>query len=246
MRNICLTLEYLGTNYCGFQKQKNGLSIQEVLEDVISQSIGESITVYPSGRTDAGVHALGQVVNFFTNCKIQSEKFSTILNLKLPEDIRVIDSKEVDLNFHSRKSAVSKTYIYKIYTGNILSVFDAKRYLSCKYKLDFDLMNEGAKLIEGTHDFSSFVASNSTAKTTTRTIYKACFTKENDYITFEINGNGFLYNMVRIIVGTLLDLGRGKISLKHLSHLLKGGNNRTQAGKTVKPDGLYLKEVYYD
>lgn len=245
MRNICLVLEYLGTNYCGFQKQINGLSIQEVLENTIFESINEKCTVYPSGRTDAGVHALGQVVNFFTNSTVQAEKFEIILNLKLPSDIRVVSSKEVPLDFHSRKSAKSKTYIYKIYNGKKLSVFEVNRCLCCKYSLDFNKMQEGAKLIEGTHDFSSFVASNATTKTTIRTIYKAVFTKKDDYLTFEITGNGFLYNMVRILVGTLIEVGRGKISLEELSNLLLGGNNRCSAGKTVKPDGLYLKEVNY-
>ena len=244
MRNICLILQYLGTNYCGFQRQKNGLSIQEVLEDVIFESIGEKCTTYPSGRTDAGVHALGQVVNFFTNSSIQAEKFKIILNLKLPSDIRVILSSEVPMEFHSRKSAKSKTYIYKIFNGESLSVFDVNRCLLCKYNLDLEKMNKGAKLIEGTHNFSSFVSSNTTTKTTVRTIYNACFKKEGNYITFEVNGNGFLYNMVRILVGTLIDVGRGKITLKDFELLLEGGQ-RAKAGKTVKPDGLYLKNVCY-
>lgn len=245
MKNICLILEYLGTNYCGFQRQKNGLSIQEVLENTLKDVTGEDIKTYPSGRTDAGVHALGQVVNFFTSSTITPEKFSVVLNLKLPLDIRVKNSFEVDQNFNSRKSAISKTYIYKIYNGKVLGAFDVGRCLFCGYKLDLNKMNEACKLIEGEHDFSSFVATNATTKTTIRTIYKAELTKCGEYLTFSVTGNGFLYNMVRILVGTLIEIGRGKISLNDLKILLQG-NNRQKAGKTVSPDGLYLKEVKYN
>lgn len=245
MKNICLILEYLGTNYCGFQRQKNGLSIQEVLENTLKDITGEDIKTYPSGRTDAGVHALGQVVNFFTSSTITPEKFSVVLNLKLPLDIRVKNSFEVDQNFNSRKSAISKTYIYKIYNGKVLGAFDVGRCLFCGYKLDLNKMNEACKLIEGEHDFSSFVATNATTKTTIRTIYKAELRKDGEYLTFSVTGNGFLYNMVRILVGTLIEIGRGKISLNDLEILLQG-NNRQKAGKTVSPDGLYLKEVKYN
>lgn len=244
MKNICLILEYLGTNYCGFQRQKNGVSIQEVLENTLKEVTGEETKTYPSGRTDAGVHAMGQVVNFFTSSTIQPEKFTVVLNLKLPKDIRVKRSFEVDLNFNARKSAKQKTYIYKIYTGEVLSAFDQGRCLFCGYKLNLAQMNEACKKLEGEHDFSAFVASNATTKTTVRTIYSASLIKEGEYLTFSVTGNGFLYNMVRIIVGTLIEIGRGKIHLKTLEELLKGGN-RTCAGKTVSPDGLYLKEVKY-
>jgi len=245
MKNICLVLQYLGTNYCGFQRQKNGLSVQEVLENAILETFNQKCTVYPSGRTDAGVHAMGQVVNFFVNTTIAPEKIAIVLNLKLPKDIRVVSSCEVDLDFHSRKSAKSKTYIYKIYNGKQLSVFDQDRCLFCGYQLDLQKMNESAKYLIGTHDFSSFVASNTSTKTTTRTIFEAFFTKdENNYITFTITGSGFLYNMVRIIVGTLLEVGRGKKPVNIMQTLLEG-NKRNMAGKTVKPDGLYLKQVNY-
>lgn len=244
MRNICLILEYVGTNYCGFQRQKNGITIQEILESAILEVTNENCTTYPSGRTDAGVHALGQVVNFFTSSNIPDSKFEVVLNQKLPSDIRVKKSFEVDKNFHSRKSAKSKTYIYKIYTGTQFSVFDSKRCLYCKYNLDKNILDEATKLFIGTHDFSSFMASNSSVKSTVRTIYTACFKRQGDYLTFEITGNGFLYNMVRIIVGTLIDVARGKIAIEQIAKLLKGGS-RQLAGKTVSPDGLYLKEVSY-
>ncbi len=245
MQNICLVLEYIGTNYAGFQRQKNGLSIQEVLENAINLALSEKVKVTPSGRTDAGVHAYNQVVNFFTNTTIPVEKLKIPINFYLPKDIRVKSAKAVDLSFNSRKSAKKKTYVYKIYNGQNFSVFDEDRVLYYPYKLDFDLLNKGADLICGTHDFNAFVRSNATTKTTIRTIFSSYFTREGDYIVYHITGNGFLYNMVRILVGTLLLLGRGKLSLDDIKELLNGGN-RAQAGKTVSPCGLYLENVEYD
>ena len=244
MKNICLVIEYVGSFYCGFQKQKNGLSIQEVLENVIFEITKEKTKIIPSGRTDAGVHALGQVVNFLTSSTIPPEKFKTVLNLKLPKNIQVKKSFEVDLNFNSRKCAKQKTYEYKIFCGEELSPFDQDRCLLCKYKLDLQKMNIASMKFLGTHDFSSFVASNYTAKTTIRTIFDSHFEQRGDYLYYVVTGNGFLYNMVRIIVGTLLEVGRGKMPINKIDELLKG-NNRQQAGKTVSPVGLYLKEVKY-
>ena len=244
MKNICLILQYVGTNYCGFQKQKNGLSIQEVLESTIFETTGEKVKTIPSGRTDKGVHALGQVVNFLTSSTIPAEKFKVVLNLHLPKDIRVIKSCEVDLKFNSRKNAKQKTYEYKMFVGEELSAFDQDRCLLVKYKLDLKQMNVAAMKFLGFHDFSSFVASGYTTKTTIRTIYDSHFEVRNGYLYYVVTGNGFLYNMVRIIVGTLLEVGRGKMSINQIDELLKG-NNRQNAGKTVSPAGLYLKEVKY-
>ncbi len=245
MRNICLVLEYVGTNYCGFQRQKNGLSIQEVLENAILTTTGESSKTYPSGRTDAGVHALGQVVNFLTASTIPASKFKVVLNLVLPHDIRVVESFEVDKNFNARKSAKSKTYKYKIFCGQELSAFDYGRCLLVKNQLDTKRMNMAAMKFVGMHDFSSFQASHATTKTTVRTIYQSYFEQKGKYLTFVISGNGFLYNMVRIIVGTLLEIGRGKMGIEKIDYLLSG-SHRTEAGKTVKPDGLCLFEVKYN
>jgi len=244
MRNIKIILQYIGTNYCGFQKQDNGTSIQELLEKSIFDSFNEKVKTYPSGRTDSGVHAVGQVVNFFIDNSVDVKKIPTILNLKLPGDIRVVDACEVDENFNSRKSAKAKTYVYKIYTGNILSAFDYQRALKFNYKIDIDKMNKACCKLIGTHDFSAFCSIKTTAKTTIRAIYDAHFERDGEYLIFSITGNGFLYNMVRIIVGTLLEIGQGKRQIESIEDLfvLK---DRTKAGKTVKPDGLYLKEVIY-
>lgn len=244
MRNIKLVIEYLGTNYCGFQKQQNGVTIQSVLEEAIFKTLNERVTIYPSGRTDAGVHALGQVVNFYSSTNIEANKLPIIINFNLPNDIKVLSSKEVPEEFNARKSAKSKTYIYKICNERTLSVFDENRALAFGYNLNLQIMNQACKKLIGTHNFSSFVSTGTSTKTTTRTIYDCNITKQNKYLIFSITGNGFLYNMVRIIVGTLLDIGTGKTSLETLDLLLQG-NNRKLAGKTVKPDGLYLKEVCY-
>jgi len=244
MKNICLILEYVGTNYHGFQKQKNGISIQEVLENIIFDVTHEKSKVTPSGRTDMGVHALGQVVNFLTSSTIPAEKFKTVLNLYLPKDIKVKKSFEVERNFNSRKSAKQKTYEYKIFCGEELSAFDEDRCLLCKYHLDLKKMSIASMKFLGEHDFSSFVASNYTSKTTVRTIFDSHFEERDGYLYYVVTGNGFLYNMVRIIVGTLLEVGRGKMPLSKIDELLEG-NKRQEAGKTVSPSGLYLKEVKY-
>ena len=151
MKNICLILEYVGTNYCGFQKQKNGLSIQEVLENTIFEITGEHVKTIPSGRTDAGVHALGQVVNFLTSSTIPAEKFKVVLNLHLPKDIHVKKSYEANLKFNSRKCAKQKTYEYKIFCGESLSAFDEDRCLLCKYNLNLENMQMASMKFLGEH-----------------------------------------------------------------------------------------------
>jgi len=243
-KNFCLILEYVGTNYCGFQRQTNGLSIQEVVEKAIFETLNEKVDVVASGRTDAGVHALGQVANFHSTSTIPESKLKIVINQKLPKDIRVKKSFEVELSFNARKSAKKKTYLYKIYTGDDLSVFDENRVLHYTNKLNLKKLNKGAEILVGTHDFSSFVSSGNTSKDCIRTIYSSSFTKSGNYLYYEITGNGFLYNMVRIVVGTLLDVGTGKLSEVEFKNILEK-RNRTFAGKTVSPDGLYLKDVRY-
>lgn len=244
MKNISLTIEYLGTNYCGFQRQKNGLSIQQVLEEAILQATGEKVTLTPSGRTDAGVHALGQVANFLFAGSIPTDKLKVVINLCLPNDIRVVSAQEKPLDFNARKSAKRKTYLYKIFTGQDLSVFDQGRLLHYPRQFDMTLLDKCARTLVGEHNFSAYVASGASTSTTIRTIYDAQFERDGDYLTFRITGNGFLYNMVRILVGTMLEVGCGKRSLESFVCSLSGGK-RADAGRTAKACGLYLENVSY-
>ena len=244
MRNICLVISYVGTKYSGFQVQKNGLSIQEVLESAIENVTHESVRITPSGRTDAGVHALAQMVNFKTNSTIPADKFYIPLNQILPQDIRVMSSCEVSLKFDARKCAKRKTYEYKIYTGQVLPALDADRVLHYPKSLDINKMQQACKLIVGEHDFSAFVSSGASTLTTIRKIYSCSVKRSGEYLTFSITGNGFLYNMVRILVGTILEVGRNKKSINDFKKLLAGGERRL-AGKTVSACGLYLKKVLY-
>ncbi len=245
MKNIKLVIEYIGANYCGYQKQPKDKTVQGTLEQALQLALGEKVDTIASGRTDAGVNALGQVVNFLTNTTIPSTKIAAAVNHYLPGDIRVISSTQVYRNFNSRFSAKCKTYIYKICTSEHLSVFDNNRCLHYPYKLDIDLMQQACKKVIGKHDFSSFMSKGGTGQNgTVRIISDAHFDINGDYLTFEITGNGFLYNMVRIIVGTLLEIGCGKKSIDIFDELYKG-DNRPLAGKTVEPYALYLKKVEY-
>ncbi len=244
MKNIRLDVSYVGTSYCGFQRQKNGITIQELLEKAIFQATGEKSTTYMSGRTDSGVHAICQVVNFHTSCTIPPDKMYIALNQFLPNDIRVMKSGEVPAYFHARKSAKSKTYMYRIYLGDVLPALDDNRVLLVKRKIDFDVLSTACKMIEGEHDFRAFMSTGSSATSTIRTIYDCHFLRRDSYVDFYITGNGFLYNMVRIIMGTLIDISTGKSTIDTLHHLLEGGD-RKNAGKTLPPHALYLLSVGY-
>jgi tRNA pseudouridine38-40 synthase len=242
--NIKLTIEYDGTNYIGWQKQENGNSIQQEIERAINLITGEEVNLIGSGRTDSGVHAKGQVANFITKAKIPANKFKFAINSKLPDDIVIIDSEKVDESFHSRYDAIGKKYKYLIYDSPIRSPLYRNFVYHLPYPLDYKEMEKAIKFFIGTHDFRSFMASSSSVKTTIRTINDAFLFKENDLIVFSIEGNGFLYNMVRIIVGTLVDIGRGKINSSSIPNIISS-KNRKAAGHTAPPQGLYLEKVYY-
>lgn len=245
MKNICIRIEYIGTNYCGFQRQKNGLSIQQVVEEAILSATGEKVNIIPSGRTDAGVHALGQVANFLYNGNIPTAKLKIVINHHLPKDIRVVEVVEKTKEFNARKSAKKKTYLYKIFTGQDMSVFDEDRVLHYPHQLDFDLLGTCAKALVGEHDFACYVASGASNTTTIRTIYSASFERVGEYVFFRITGNGFLYNMVRILVGTMLEVATYKRPLQNFVQSLNGGK-RADVGRTAKACGLYLESVCYD
>ncbi len=244
MGNIKLVIQYDGTNYCGWQKQKNGISIQEEIEKAIFIVTGEKVNLIGAGRTDKGVHAQGQVANFLTSSSIPADKFKYALNSKLPEDIKVIESELVDDSFHSRYDALGKKYTYIIYNRRILNPLYRNYSYHVPYKLNFHYMEEAAKYFLGTHDFSAFMASNSSVKSTIRTIYNIDLKKDKDLICISIKGNGFLYNMVRIIVGTLVEVGSGKLNPNSIPNIIES-KDRKKAGHTAPAKGLYLDEVYY-
>ena len=244
MRNIKLTIEYDGKDLNGWQKQPTKLNIQGTIEQAIKQITGEDIELNASGRTDAGVHALGQVANFKTNSKIPIEKFAIAINSKLKRSIVIKRAEEVDERFHSRLSCKRKTYRYIINNSQEGTAIYRNLETHIPQKLDVEKMQKAVKYFEGEHDFKAFKASGTSSKSSVRTIYKANVYQENEKIFIELTGNGFLYNMVRIIAGTLVDVGLGKIEPEEIPKIIQEGK-RENAGKTLPPNGLYLVKVMY-
>ena len=244
MRNIKLTIEYDGKDFNGWQKQPTKLNIQGTIEQAIKQITGEDIELNASGRTDAGVHALGQVANFKTNSKIPIEIFAIAINSKLKRSIVIKKAEEVDERFHSRLSCKRKTYRYII--NNSLEGTAIYRNLETHIpqKLNVEKMKRAVKYLEGEHDFKAFKASGTSSKSSIRIIYEANVYQENEKIFIELTGNGFLYNMVRIIAGTLVEVGLGKIDPEGIAEIIQEGK-RENAGKTLPPNGLYLVKVMY-
>jgi len=244
MPNIKLVIQYDGTEYSGWQKQQNAKSIQESIEDAIFRVTGEKVNLIGAGRTDKGVHAQGQVANFTTASKIPGDKFKYAINSNLPEDIRIIESEVVDDSFHSRYDATGKKYTYTIFNGEIVNPLYRRYSYHVPYELNFEDMNKAAKHFLGTHDFSAFMASNSSVKSTVRTLYDVNLEKDRDLIFISIKGNGFLYNMVRIIVGTLVEVGMRKLDPSSILEIIES-KDRKKAGHTAPAKGLCLEKVYY-
>lgn len=243
-KNIKIVVSYNGKNYCGWQKQKDSLGIQGELEYACKKVFNQKeIEIIGSGRTDSGVHALGQVANFLVDTTIPVEKIPEILNNNLPKDIAVLNAEEVDIDFHSRYSAHRKTYGYYIYPSRIRNPFYKDLSYQVKYELDVEKMKREIKYLEGKHDFCGFMSSGSSVKTTVREIYRADLFEEKGRIVVELEGNGFLYNMVRIVVGTIVDIGRGRIT-ESLEDIIKS-KDRNRAGHTAPAQGLFLKNVKY-
>ena len=246
MRNIKLTIEYDGKEFNGWQKQPNKLNIQGTIENAIKEITSEDIELNASGRTDAGVHAFGQVANFKTNSTIPVEKIPIALNTKLKKSIRIVNAEEVDERFHSRLSCKRKTYRYVISQGACESAIYRNLETYIPNYLDVEKMEEAAKYLEGEHDFKSFRASGTSSKSSVRTIYKAdVYKPDNRHIYIELTGNGFLYNMVRIIAGTLVEVGLKKIEPSEIKNIIEQ-KDRTKAGKTLPARGLYLMKVEYE
>lgn len=244
MRNIKLTIEYDGKGFNGWQKQPDKLNIQGEIENAIERITGEKVELYASGRTDAGVHALGQTANFKTNSNIPIEKFCIAINSQLKKSIVIKEATEVDENFHCRYNCKGKKYRYVINNSiNGSAIYRGLEY-HMPIKLDVEKMREAAKYFVGRHDFKAFKSSGTSSKSSVREIYTAEIIEDGERIKIELTGSGFLYNMVRIISGTLVDVGLGKIKPEEIKNIIDK-KDRTKAGKTLPAQGLYLVEVYY-
>jgi len=244
MVNLKLIIEYDGTNYLGWQRQPQGITIQEVIEDTLNKITSETITVTGSGRTDSGVHALAQVANFKTGGRMTSLQFQKALNSVLPKDIVVKEVSEVDINFHAQLDVKSKTYLYKILNRLYPSALERNKVWFLPESLDVPKMAEAARMLGGEHDFRGFALS-STTKTTAREVINVSLEKKHDgLVEFEIESTGFLRGMVRLIVGTLVQVGKGKIAPECFREILESGE-KTNLVFSAPPSGLYLKEVRY-
>ena len=242
---ICLTVAYDGTDFCGWQTQPNGVSVQGVLQDALFTLLGEKVCLTGSGRTDAGVHAQGQKASFCVeNCTIPPQKFAFALNPLLPPSIRVVDGCLMPDGFNACKSAKKKTYEYNFYFGKVENPLLDRYALALQEKPDLELMQSACKLFVGEHDFKCFNASGGGAKTTVRTIYDLSITENQNGFVISVTGNGFLYNMVRTLAGTLLEVGYGKSDQEKIQKMLVLGQ-RNLCGKTLPAKALTLKSVEY-
>lgn len=244
MRNIKLTIEYDGKDFNGWQKQPNKLNIQGEIEKAIYEITGEEVELNASGRTDAGVHAIGQVANFKIKSRIEIGKIAYAINSKLKKSIRIKKAEEESLDFHSRYKCKEKTYRYIINNSEQGTAIYRGLEYHVSQRLEIDKMKEAIKYFIGEHDFKGFKASGTSSKSSVRKIYKAEVKKEGERVIIELTGNGFLYNMVRIISGTILDVGLGKIKPEEIPEIIES-QKRERAGKTLPAQGLYLVEVKY-
>lgn len=242
---ILLTISYDGTAYSGWQFQENGPSIQEEIEKALQAALGCFTRVTGASRTDAGVHALGQRAHFDTLSSIPPEKFPFVLNRYLPRDIRVLAGVAVPLDFHARFQAAGKLYTYRIHNAPHPSALYRNLTAHVPVFLDAEKMHEAGQRLIGTHDFAAFAAAGGSAKTTVRTIDFLSVQRAGEEITLRVHGNAFLYNMVRIIAGTLIGIGQGKLPPDCLTHALENGN-RLELGVTAPAQGLELTRVEYD
>jgi tRNA pseudouridine38-40 synthase len=242
MKRILLVVAYDGTNYHGWQLQPNVVTIESVLNDALSTLFGGDIKVIGASRTDTGVHSLGNIAVFDTDTHMPADKVAYALNQRLPDDIRIQSSKEVDLDFHPRHQDSRKTYEYKILNCEFPLPTERLYSYFTYVPLDIGLMQKAACYLIGEHDFKSFCSVNTTAETTVRTIYDISVTKSGDMISIKVTGSGFLYNMVRIIAGTLIEVGRGRIVPEKIPEIL-AMCDRTKAGFTAPANGLTLYKL---
>ncbi len=241
---IRMDVEFDGTDYAGWQRQKQEPSVQQKVEEAIHELTGQEVTVHGSGRTDAGVHALCMTCHFDVNTRIPPERISYALNFLLPRDIRIKKSEQASDGFHARFDAKKKWYRYTILHHPQGSAIYRRTTCHIPYRLDFSRMQHALSPLLGKHDFAAFAASGSKVKSTVRTIFEAKLTKLGDRIILDVLGDGFLYNMVRIIAGTLIDIGRGKLETNAFSGMIEQ-KDRLCGGLTAPPQGLMLMHVFY-
>ena len=245
MKRVMLKVAYDGSRFCGWQIQPNGLSVEEVLNEALRDLFNEDSKVIGGSRTDAGVHAMGNVAVFDTAGSMPGEKVSFALNQRLPEDVVIQESMEVEPDFHPRHCKSTKTYEYRIYNTTFPNPL-RRRYTYFYYmKLDIERMRQAAAYLVGEHDFRSFCAVKTQVKDFVRTVYSVDIDREGPEISIVIMGNGFLYNMVRIIVGTLLEIGRGAMEPEEMEAII-AACDRQQAGPTAPPEGLTLLGIEYE
>ncbi|HZK34477.1 MAG TPA: tRNA pseudouridine(38-40) synthase TruA [Bacillota bacterium] len=244
MKNVRLTIEYDGTDYAGWQIQDNAITIQQLVQEALEKLTREPIKLTGSGRTDSGVHALGQVANFKTRSTIPSERFSYALNAVLPRDIKVISSQGVPMDFHARFSAKEKTYRYCMLVNTHGSAIGHRFHVHVRPPLDIEAMNRASRAYIGSHDFAAMQATGSSVESTVRTIFESQLRSDGDYLYYSVRGNGFLYKMVRIMVGTLIEVGKGKINADDIPEILSS-QARKKAGFTAAAKGLFLDRAYY-
>lgn len=244
MRRIRLIISYDGTNYVGWQVQPNGVSVQALLEKALFELTGEQIRVEGSGRTDSGVHAKAQVAHFDTEARMAADKFAIAMNMHLPPDIRVLFSEECDPTFHARFSAKRKVYSYTVQLGPHADVFLRTTSLHLHYIPDVEAMQKAAAAVIGTHDFNAFKCADSSMENTVRTITRSEWNRNGNLLVYTVEGNGFLYNMVRVLVGTMLEIGSGKRPVSDMENAIETGS-RTSAGATAPARGLRLERVIY-
>ena len=241
---VAFIVEYDGTDYAGWQIQKNDITVQQKIEEALLTLNKGHITVTGAGRTDSGVHAKGQCGHFDIDSDIPAEKFTFILNTRLPKDIRIKKTWEAEADFHSRFSAKGKRYIYRIFNAPYSSALMGRFTMHVPENLDIKKMQQAAQFIVGTHDFKAFCAQGSSVKTTVRTVSKVEVKKENELIEITVEGTGFLYNMVRIIAGTLIEVGKNKKTPEMVKEIIEG-KTRKEAGMTADAQGLTMDEVFY-
>lgn len=245
MRNLLIEISYCGTRYHGFQVQTNAITVCEVFQDAVERLFGSRLDVKGCSRTDTGVHAKSYMLSMLTDSEIECRGCLYGLNRYLPHDIAVLSVREVPEDFHARYSCTGKEYVYRILNSRVKDPFSPNLAYRFGYDLDVDMLNSEAQGFVGTHDFASFQSAGSDVTDTVRTIHSFTVHREGDYVVFTVSGNGFLYNMVRILVGTLVFISMGRIDRGSIPKII-AARDRQRGGKTMPPQGLYLNRVFYD